>query len=111
MQSRMRFRVIASCSSRNGGPCLRCRRGSDAGQSGENAMASIMKAPPSTAFKIVDVPDPFRDLFSAKGVKGTFVGAEETESPWVPFGDKAAIKHLAFDVRNNVYSNILWMKG
>jgi hypothetical protein len=29
----------------------------------------------------------------------------------VPFGETAAIKHLAFDVRQNAYSNILWMKG
>ena len=29
----------------------------------------------------------------------------------MPFGDNAAIKHLAFDTRHNIYSNILWMKG
>ena len=32
------------------------------------------------------------------------------ESPWVPFGDKAAIRHLAFDTRSNTFSNILWIK-
>ena len=70
-----------------------------------------MKAPPSTAFKIVDVPDPFQHVFERRGCQGTFVGPSEKESPWVPFGDNAAIRHLAFDVRNNVYSNILWIKG
>jgi hypothetical protein len=74
-------------------------------------MATKMTAPPSTAFRIVDVPDPFKALTAERGIKGTFVGASEVESPWVPFGDKAAIKHLAFDVRTNTYSNILWMKG
>jgi hypothetical protein len=29
----------------------------------------------------------------------------------VPFGDNAAIRHLAFDVRENIYVNILWIKG
>ena len=29
----------------------------------------------------------------------------------MPFGDNAAIRHLAFDVRQNIYSNILWIKG
>ncbi len=28
----------------------------------------------------------------------------------MPFGDKAAIRHLAFDPRHNVYGNILWIK-
>jgi len=70
-----------------------------------------MTAPPSTLSKIVDVPEIFRSLIDARGIKGKFVGADETDSPWVPFGDNAAIKHLAFDVRNNIYSNILWMKG
>ena len=29
----------------------------------------------------------------------------------MPFGPTAAIKHLSFDVRRNLFSNILWMKG
>ena len=74
-------------------------------------MDTIMKAPPSTAFRIVDVPEAYRSVIDARGMKGTFVGPEESESPWVPFGDNAAIKHLAFDVRQNIYSNILWIKG
>ncbi len=36
---------------------------------------------------------------------------DEKDSPWVPFGENAAIKHLLFDTRHNIYSNILWMKG
>lgn len=70
-----------------------------------------MTAPPSTAKKIVEVPELFRSLIDARGIKGRFVSADEADSPWVPFGENAAIKHLAFDVRNNIYSNILWMKG
>ena len=69
-----------------------------------------MTAPASTLKQIVDVPEMFRSLIDARGAHGKFVGADESESPWVPFGDNAAIKHLAFDVRNNIYSNILWMK-
>jgi len=68
-------------------------------------------APPSTAYKIIDVPDPFRDMVARLGVPGTFVGPSEQESPWVPFGPSAAIRHLAFDVRNNRFSNVLWMKS
>jgi hypothetical protein len=72
---------------------------------------TLMTVPPSTARKIVDVPEMFRPLMDARGTGGKFVGADEVDSPWVPFGDNAAIKHLAFDVRHNIYSNILWMKG
>jgi 2,4'-dihydroxyacetophenone dioxygenase len=70
---------------------------------------SVMTVPPSTLGQIVNVPEEFRELISRRGCKGTFVGPNE--SPWVPFGDNAAIKHLAFDVRSNTYSNILWIKG
>ncbi|WP_336139630.1 hypothetical protein, partial [Klebsiella pneumoniae] len=70
-----------------------------------------MKAPPSAAYKVVEVPELYGDLIRARGLEGTYVGASETESPWVPFGDNAAIRHLAFDVRENVYVNILWIKG
>ena len=70
-----------------------------------------MTAPPSTAYKIVDVPEINRDVIQRHGVPGTFVGPTEKESPWVPFGTNAAIRHLAFDVRHNTFSNILWIKG
>ncbi|MGK9052916.1 2,4'-dihydroxyacetophenone dioxygenase family protein [Neorhizobium petrolearium] len=72
---------------------------------------SIRNAPPSNAFKIVDVPDPYKELSALRGSAGTFVGSGELESPWIPFGENAAIRHFAFDVRNNIYSNILWIKG
>jgi 2,4'-dihydroxyacetophenone dioxygenase len=74
-------------------------------------MATKLTAPPSTAFRIVDVPDPHKGLFNARGGAGTFVGMSDVDSPWVPFGDNAAIRHLAFDVRSNTFSNILWVKG
>ena len=39
------------------------------------------------------------------------VGGSEEESPWVPFkGNTTFIRHLAFDVRNNTYANLLWVK-
>ena len=39
------------------------------------------------------------------------VGGSEEESPWVPFkGNTTFIRHLAFDVRNNTYANVLWVK-
>lgn len=68
-------------------------------------------APPSTAYKIVDVPEPYQDVISRHGVLGKFVGPSEKDSPWVPFGEKAAIRHLSFDVRRNAFSNILWIKS
>jgi 2,4'-dihydroxyacetophenone dioxygenase len=65
-----------------------------------------MTAPPSSAYKIVDIAEPYLDLIKRKGQEGTYVGASEAESPWVPFGDNAAIRHLSFDVRQNTYCNI-----
>ena len=70
-----------------------------------------MTAPPSSAYKIVDIAEPYLDLIRRKGQEGTYVGSSDAESPWVPFGDNAAIKHLAFDVRQGIFSNILWIKG
>ena len=70
-----------------------------------------MTAPPSGAYKIVAVPELYDAAIKRLGIEGTYVGGSEAESPWVPFGDNAAIRHLAFDVRENVYVNILWIKG
>jgi hypothetical protein len=70
-----------------------------------------MTAPPSTAYKIVDIPEPYKDVIDRYGVQGKFVGPSEEVSPWVPFGPGAAIRHLAFDVRRNAFSNVLWIKG
>ena len=69
-----------------------------------------ISAPPSTAYKIVDVPENYRDVIQRHGIPGTFVGPSMAESPWIPFGDKAAIRHLAFDPRHNTFGNILWIK-
>jgi 2,4'-dihydroxyacetophenone dioxygenase len=38
------------------------------------------------------------------------VGGGENESPWVPFRPNVFIRHLAFDVRMNMYANVLWVK-
>jgi hypothetical protein len=39
------------------------------------------------------------------------IGGSEEESPWVPFkGNTTFIRHLAFDVRSNLYANVLWVK-
>jgi 2,4'-dihydroxyacetophenone dioxygenase len=60
---------------------------------------------------IVPVHEPFAEMIQKFGTSGGFIGASESDSPWVPYGDSAAIRHLAFDVRNNSYANILWVKA
>ena len=73
-------------------------------------MATQMKAPPSTKKEIVDVPFNYRHLVEKYSPGGRYVDAQtDDDSPWVPFGETAAIKHLAFDVRRNLFSNILWV--
>ncbi len=44
------------------------------------------------------------------GFPDVHIGAGESESPWVPFKENSAIRHLAFDVRTNMYANVLWVK-
>lgn len=73
-------------------------------------MTDSLKAPTSTAYKIVDINDPFKHLFDSRGVPGTFVGHSDVDSPWVPYGENAAIRYLAFDVRQNITANVLWIK-
>ncbi|MCD1584700.1 hypothetical protein K7H09_01620 [Halomonas sp. IOP_14] len=63
----------------------------------------MANAPASNAYRIVEVPEPMKAMQDRFGREGSYVGLSEVESPWVPFGDNAAIRHLAFDVRNNVY--------
>ena len=53
---------------------------------------SSMKAPPSSAYKIVQVPEMYASIIAARGVEGGYIGGSEEESPWVPFGDNAAIR-------------------
>jgi hypothetical protein len=72
---------------------------------------NTMTAPASTAYRIIDVPEPYEDVIKRRGVLGTYVSALESDSPWVPFGVNAAIRHLAFDVRRNEYANVLWIKS
>ena len=75
-------------------------------------MATQMKAPPSSKKEIVDVGYAYKDLVHRTSPGGRYIDTpSDEESPWVPFGDSAAIKHLAFDVRQGIFSNILWMKG
>ncbi len=56
-------------------------------------------------------PEPHEAMIKRFGKEGAFIPGDDTNNPWVPFGDMAAIKHLAFDVRNNSAANILWVKG
>jgi hypothetical protein len=70
-----------------------------------------MTAPPSSLYEIVDVPEIYSDVITRRGHPGSYISSSEADSPWVPFGDNAAIRHLHFDVRNNIYSNVLWIKS
>lgn len=75
-------------------------------------MATQMKAPPSDKAEIVDVGFGYKHLVDRLSPGGRYIDAQsDDDSPWVPFGDNAAIKHLAFDVRQNLFSNILWVKS
>lgn len=38
------------------------------------------------------------------------IGGSEEDSPWVPFHENTFIRHLSFDVRHNMYANVLWVK-
>jgi len=72
----------------------------------------VMTAPPSNLAKIVDVGFAHKALVDRLSPGGRYIDAQtDVDSPWVPFGEGAAIKHLAFDVRQNLFSNILWVKG
>src|SRR5438270_12365 len=110
---RARFKAVSTRHGSGMRPCgcqldnSSCRR-EDADIS---ATTRTMTAPPSTAYKIVDVPELQREVIKRYAVPGTFVGASEKESPWVPLRTNAAIRHLAFDVRHNIFSNILWIKS
>ena len=71
----------------------------------------VMTVPPSQKAEIVDVPFAHREIVARLSPGGRYIDAQtDVDSPWVPFGEKAAIKHLAFDVRQGIFSNILWIK-
>jgi 2,4'-dihydroxyacetophenone dioxygenase len=72
-------------------------------------LGSFSKA--TKEYSVIDVPEKYQDMVDAHGIPGGFVGHTEVDSPWVPFGDNAAIRHIAFDVRQNWYGNILWIKS
>ncbi len=75
-------------------------------------MATQMKAPPSDKAEIVDIKYPYSDLVARTSPGGRYIDTpSDEESPWVPFGENMAIKHVAFDVRQGIFSNILWAKG
>jgi 2,4'-dihydroxyacetophenone dioxygenase len=56
-------------------------------------------------------PEPYAPTIAEFGLTGGHIGPSEAESPWVPFGDSAAIRHLSFDVRTGAVANVLWVKG
>lgn len=60
---------------------------------------------------ISPVPEPFAKVIAKYGAQGGFIGETDADLPWVPFTDTVSIRHLAFDVRNNSYANILWVKA
>lgn len=73
---------------------------------------ATMTAPPSDTKEIIEIDYNYKDIVKRRSPGGRYIDAQtDVDSPWVPFGEGAAIKHLAFDVRQNLYSNILWMKG
>jgi 2,4'-dihydroxyacetophenone dioxygenase len=50
-------------------------------------------------------------LIEKHGFPDVHIGGSEEESPWVPFkGNTVFIRHLAFDVRTNMFANVLWVK-
>jgi 2,4'-dihydroxyacetophenone dioxygenase len=59
---------------------------------------------------IVPVPEPFAKVIETYGRPGGFIGGSEQDSPWVPYVENVFIRHLFFDVRNNAFANILWVK-
>ena len=59
---------------------------------------------------IVPVPEPFAKMIETYGRRGGFIGGSEQDSPWVPYVENVFIRHLFFDVRNNAFANILWVK-
>lgn len=73
---------------------------------------TVHNAPPSSLAEIVDVPFAHKALVERLSPGGRYIDAQsDVDSPWVPFGPNAFVKHLAFDVRQNLFSNILWVTG
>jgi len=87
------------------------QKSASAAQKSASAARPGTTAPYSTAYKIVDIPELYRDVIQRYGAPSTYVGPTEQDSPWVPFGPSAAIRHLAFDPRHNIFMNMLWVKS
>jgi 2,4'-dihydroxyacetophenone dioxygenase len=62
--------------------------------------------------KIVKLPEETYEATIRKYSRdGGYISGDDHKSPWIPFGESAAIKHFCFDVRTNSVANILWVKG
>ena len=57
----------------------------------------------------LDTTNVLDSVYREYGRPDVHIGAAEVESPYVPFKPNVFIRHLAFDVRNNYYVNILWV--
>ena len=67
---------------------------------------------PDTSAPPITLPhEPHAAVLAEFGLRGAHIGPNETDSPWVPFGESAAIRHLAFDVRAGAVANILAVRG
>jgi hypothetical protein len=56
-------------------------------------------------------PEPHQPIVDEFALHGGYVGPSEQDSPWIPFGESAAIRHFSFDVRSGAVANILWVKS
>jgi hypothetical protein len=56
------------------------RKSASAAQKSASAAHQGMTAPPSTAYKIVDIPELYRDVVKRYGVPGTFGGTKFEET-------------------------------
>ena len=57
------------------------RKAAASGQKSAPPAPKGIKAPPSTAYKIIDIPETYRDVIQRYAVPGTFVSADEKDSP------------------------------
>lgn len=61
---------------------------------------------------IIDTTSRLDATVKEYGFPNVYIGPGEDESPYIPYKENLFIRHLAFDARNNMYANILWiMKG
>jgi 2,4'-dihydroxyacetophenone dioxygenase len=60
---------------------------------------------------VVDAKSSLDSVVREYACPDVHIGAEDNESPWVPFKENTFIRHLGFDVRTNMYANVLWVKS